>query len=93
MNPYRLGRSGVHVSRAGSLLERLSHASKPTTSTLGRVGALISVVRLGAQLLPEARRAFRRHPAASALITAGLVAGFFLMRGSTYEADLHQRRH
>lgn len=80
MDPYRLSASGRHISRAGSLLERAAHASKPSTSTLGRISALIGMARLGMQVLPVARRAFRRYPGATTLVAGGLVAGWLLLR-------------
>ncbi len=91
MDPYRLSASGRHISRAGALLERAAHASKPSTSAIGRISALIGMARLGVQIWPAARRALQRYPGASALVAGGLVAGWFLLREDRTRSDPARR--
>lgn len=76
----RLGASGSRLSDAGHLAERAAHTVAPASSTLGRIVAAVSVVRLGLQLLPAGRRLFRRHPAVSLLMVAGLLGALYLAR-------------
>lgn len=86
MNPEEVRRSAQTVSHTGALLESAAHAAKPTTSPLGRVGAAISIARLGARLLPEARRLFRRYPLVSALTVAGMIGAMYLSRSARHGA-------
>lgn len=79
-DPDHLGRSGRGLADTGRLLEWVSLAVHPESSTLGRVAAAAAVARLGARLGPAGGRLLRRHPVASALVAAGLLAALYLAR-------------
>lgn len=75
-----LGHFGRKLGDAGYLLERATHAVHPASSTLGRVVAVVSVVKLGVRLIPVAGRLFRQHPVASLLVVAGFLGTLYLAR-------------
>jgi len=80
VDPDHLGHSGGTLADAGRLLERVAHAIGPASPTLGRLAAAISVVRLGARLLPAGGRFFKRHPVGSVLVVAGMLGAVYLLR-------------
>ena len=75
-----VGTSAQTLSHAGALIERALHAVHPSGSTLGRLGAVLAAVRLGARLLPQAKRLYRRYPVAGTLAIAGLLGAIVLAR-------------
>jgi len=77
------GQSAQTASEAGAFVENAAGAAAPTNSTLGRVGAAVSAVQIGARLLPGAWRLIKRHPVASSLTIAGLLWAAYAMRPST----------
>lgn len=76
----QLGRSGGTLADTGHLLERIAHAVGPASPMLGRVAAAVSIVRLGARLLPAGGRLVRRYPVGSALVAAGILGVVYLLR-------------
>lgn|SRR6185437_10971419 len=76
----RLGQSGGTLADTGHLLERIAHAVGPASPMLGRVAAAISIVKLGARLVPAGGRLVRRYPVGSALLVAGIVGVAYLLR-------------
>jgi len=82
VDPDRLGWSGGKLADVGHLAERAAHAIGPASSALGRLAAAVSVVRLGARVLPEGARLLRRYPAASLLLAAGALGAWYLARES-----------
>ena len=79
-DPEHLGRSGRGLADTGRLLEWAALAMHPSSTTLGRVAAAAAVARLGARLGPAGGRLLRRHPVASLLVAAGLLAALYLAR-------------
>jgi hypothetical protein len=77
IDPNGLHHSARTVSDAGAFFERAAHAARPSASSIGRVGAAITAVRLGARLLPAGRRLFNRYPVAATLIIAGSIAALY----------------
>lgn len=86
IDPDRLGRSGGTLADAGHLLERVAHAVGPASPMLGRVAAAVSIVRLGARLIPAGGRLLRRYPVGSALVVAGVLGAVYLLRPPTNSA-------
>ncbi len=82
MDPENVGHSARAVSDAGAFVERAAHATRSSNSSFARVGAAVSAVRLGARLLPAARRLFRRHPLAGTLLVVGVIGGLYLTRSA-----------
>jgi len=75
-----LGKSARTVADAGGFVERAAHLAKPSTSTMGRIGAAISVAKLGRRVLPAGWRLAKRYPVASALAVAGILLAVYLTR-------------
>ena len=75
-----LGRSGRALSDFGAFVERAAHAANPSRSKLGRVAAVVTVARLGAQLLPAGWRLARRYPLASTLAISGILLALYASR-------------
>ena len=75
-----VGRSARALSEMGSFVERAAHATNPSHSTIARVGAAVSVAKLGSRLLPAGWRLFKRYPLASTLAVAGLAVAVYLAR-------------
>lgn len=73
------GRSGGTLADTGHLLERLADAVGPASPILGRVAAVVSIVQLGARLVPAAGRLVRRYPVGSALVAAGILGAAYLL--------------
>jgi hypothetical protein len=73
-----LRQSGRTLSNAGTLVESAAHAARPSTFTLGRIAAGISVAQLGMRLIPLGGRLLRRYPVGSLLVVAGLVGALYL---------------
>ncbi len=80
VDPDHLGWSGSKLADAGRLAERAAHAIGPGSSALGRVVAAVSVVKLGARVLPAGGRLLRRYPVASVLVVAGFLGALYLAR-------------
>lgn len=80
VDPDRLGWSGSRLADVVQLVERAAHVIGPASSALGRVTAAISVVKLGARVLPAGGRLLRRYPLASVLVAAGLLGALYLAR-------------
>ena len=78
IDPDRLSRSARALADAGAFVERAAHAARPSISRAGRVGAVISLARLGVRLLPTARRLLRRYPLGATLVVAACVGGWYL---------------
>jgi hypothetical protein len=76
----RWRRSGRTMAQAATLIERAAHTLAPSTSTLGRMAAAVTVARLGARLIPAAARSLRRYPLSSLLVAAGLLGALYVMR-------------
>lgn len=76
-----LSRSGRNIADTGRLLQWAAHAGHPESSALERVAAALSLVTLGARLIPTGGRLVRRHPVASLLVAAGLLGALYLSRG------------
>jgi hypothetical protein len=76
----RGGSLGRSIADAGALLERATRLTHPSISSLGRLGAAVSAVRLSARLLPVGRRLLARNPLLGSLLIAGLVTAFFATR-------------
>lgn len=70
------------MAEAATLVERAAHTLAPSTSTLGRMAAAVTVARLGARVLPEAGRLLRRYPVTSLLVAAGLFGALYVMRSA-----------
>ena len=68
------------MADTGHLLERIAHAVGPASPMLGRVAAAVSIVKLGARLVPAGGRLIRRYPAGSALVAAGILGVAYLLR-------------
>jgi hypothetical protein len=83
VDPDRLGESGGTLADAGHLLERVAHAVGPASPMLGRVAAAVSIVKLGARLIPAGGRLLRRYPVGSALVVAGVLGAVYLLRPPT----------
>ncbi|MDB6092390.1 MAG: hypothetical protein JWN85_5174 [Gammaproteobacteria bacterium] len=75
-----VGKSAQTASDAGAFVDKAARVAKPANSTLGRVGAAASAVRLGARLLPAGWRLFKRYPLVSTLAVTGLIWGVYLTR-------------
>jgi hypothetical protein len=75
-----VGTSARTLSHAGALIERAVHAVHPSGSALGRLGAVLAAARLGARLLPQAKRLLRRYPVAGTLAIAGVLGVMVLAR-------------
>lgn len=75
-----LGQAGDTPADAGHLLERIAHAVGPASPMPGRVAAAVSIVKVGARLVPAAGRLVRRHPVGSALVVAGILGAAYLLR-------------
>jgi hypothetical protein len=75
-----LGWSGSRLADLGHLAERAAHVIGPASSALGRIAAVVSVVKLGARVIPQGSRFLRRHPAASLLVAAGFLGALYLAR-------------
>jgi hypothetical protein len=75
-----LGKSGGTLADAGHLLERIAHAIGPASPMLGRVAAAVSIVRIGARLIPAGGRLVRRYPMGSALVVASVLGAAYLLR-------------
>jgi len=80
VDPERLRRSGRVLADAATFVERAAHTLAPSSSTLERVVAAVTVAQLGARLIPAAGRLLRRHPVGSLLLAAGFVGAFYLLR-------------
>jgi hypothetical protein len=80
VDPDHLGRAGGALADVGRLVERVAHAVGPASSALGRLTAAVSVVKLGARLIPAGARLLRRYPAGSLLAAAGFLGALYLMR-------------
>lgn len=80
VDPDHLGWSGSRLADVGHLVERAAHAIGPASSTLGRIAAAISVVKVGARVLPAGGRLLRRYPVASALVAVGFLGALYLAR-------------
>lgn len=80
VDPDHLGWSGNRLADVGHLAERAAHLIGPGSSALGRVAAAISVVKLGARVLPPGARLLRRYPLASVLVAAGVLGMLYLAR-------------
>lgn len=80
VDPDHLGWSANKVAEAGRLAERAAHVVGPASSALGRITAAVSVVRLGARVIPEGGRLLRRYPVASALVVAAALGALYLAR-------------
>ena len=77
------GHSAQTASEAGAFVEKAAGAAAPTNSTLGRIGAAASAIKIGARLLPGAWRLMKRYPVASSLTIAGLIWAAYAMRPTT----------
>jgi len=75
-----LGRSGRALSDLGSFVERAARAANPSRSKLGRATAVVTVAKLGAQLLPVGWRLARRYPVASTVAIAGILLALYASR-------------
>jgi hypothetical protein len=82
VNPDYLGHSGGVLADVGRLVERAAYAVGPASSALGRITAAVSVVRLGARLIPVGGRLLRRYPAGSLLVVAGCLGALYLLRST-----------
>jgi hypothetical protein len=82
VDPEALKRSGRTLAEAAMLVERAAHTVAPSSSTLGRLVAAVSVARLGARLIPAGGRVLRRYPMGSLLVAAGFLAALYLVRPS-----------
>jgi hypothetical protein len=80
IDPERLRRSGRTLADAATLIERAAHTLAPSSSTLERMAAAVTVVRLGARLIPAGGRLIRRYPVGSLLLAAGFLSALYLMR-------------
>jgi hypothetical protein len=78
VNPDQLRQPGRTFSNTGTLVESAAHAAKPSTFTLGRIAAGISVAQLGMRLIPLGGRLLRRYPVGSLLVVAGLFGALYL---------------
>lgn len=81
-----LGRSARALSDVGAFVERAAHATNPSHSTFGRAGAAVSVATLGARLAPAGWRFFKRNPAVSIAVLAGVALAVFLTRSARASA-------
>jgi len=88
IHPDRVREPVKTASEAGAFVEKAAGAAQPSTSTLGRVGAAATAVKLGARLVPAAWRLLKRYPVASALGAAGLIWAVYLMRATRTSARL-----
>lgn len=75
-----VGRSARALSDMGSFVERAAHATNPSHSTIGRVGAAVAVAKLGGRLLPAGWRLFRRYPLGSTMAVGGAALVLYLAR-------------
>lgn len=82
VDPDALKHSGRTLADAATLIERAAHTVAPSSSTLGRLVAAVSVARLGARLIPAGQRLLRRYPVASLLVVAGFLGALYLTRAS-----------
>jgi hypothetical protein len=82
INAEDLNPTGKTISDAGSFVEKTADATRGSRSRLGRVGAALTGVKLGARLLPLGLRVFRRYPLASALAVVGVVFVVYAMRSA-----------
>ena len=80
IDPESLRRSGRTLADAATLIERAAHTLAPSSSTLERLAAAVTVVRLGARLIPAGGRLIRRYPVGSLLLAAGLLGALYLRR-------------
>lgn len=80
-------RSGRTLAEAATLVERAAHTLAPSSSTLGRMAAAVTVARLGARLIPVAGRLLRRYPASSLLVAAGLFGALYVMQSAQGRAS------
>lgn len=83
-----LGRSARALSDVGAFVERAMHAANPSHSTFGRAGAAVSLATIGARLLPAGWRFFKRNPAASIVVLAGVAVAVYLARPARPSARL-----
>ena len=90
-DPEHLGRSGRGLADTGRLLEWAGLAMHPASSTLGRLAAAAAVARLAARLGPAGGRLLRRHPVASLLVAAGLLAALYLAQAPRESPRLRLR--
>ncbi len=81
------GQSAQTASEAGAFVEKAAGAAAPTNSMLGRVGAAVSAVQIGARLLPAAWRFMKRYPVASSLTIAGLIWAAYTMRPNARSSE------
>lgn len=81
VDPEHLRQSDRILSDTGTLAERAAHAARPSSSTLGRIAAAISVAQLGARLIPVGGRLLRRYPVGSLLVVVGLLGALYVMSG------------
>ena len=82
MNRDDIAHPGRAVSDAGAFIERATHAAHPSNSSLARLGAAVSAIRLAARLLPAGRRLLRRNPVAGTLLIIGIAGGLYLARAA-----------
>ncbi len=75
-----VGHSGRALADLGAFVERAAHAANPSRSKLGRAAAVVTVARLGAQLLPAGWRVFRRYPLASTIAISGILLALYATR-------------
>lgn len=80
VDPESLRRSGRTLADAATLVERAAHTLAPSSSTLGRMAAAVTVARLGARLIPTGGRLLRRYPVGSLLLAAGFLGALYLLR-------------
>ncbi len=80
IEPDDVVNSARAVSDAGAFVEQTARATTPDHSMLGRVVEAVSVIRLGARLLPAGWRMFKRYPLTSTLGVVGLMLAVYLMR-------------
>jgi len=78
VDPEQLRQSGRTLSQTGTLVEKAAHAARSSNSTLGRIASAITVLELGARLIPAAGRLLRRYPVGSLLLVAGLLGALYL---------------
>ena len=79
VDPDRLRWSGRVLADAATLVEKAAHTVSPSSSAFGRVAAAVSVVELGARLIPAGGRLLRRYPVGSLLVIAGVVGALYVM--------------
>jgi hypothetical protein len=68
------------ASDTGSAVEKVAEAVNPANSVIRRAGNAIVALKLGARLLPPARRLFRRYPFAASLTIITLVGAAYWLR-------------